>query len=104
MRQPANPDPNAPAQAEPGEEESQNAEGEGQGEGMDPTSKEERRLVLVTDLGLLAKQSTDGSRDVFVQSISTGKPVAGPTAQALGKKVAHDFALEHEFIDIDNPA
>jgi dinuclear metal center YbgI/SA1388 family protein len=25
-------------------------------------------------------------------------------AQALGKKVAHDFALEHEFIDIDNPA
>ena len=25
-------------------------------------------------------------------------------AQALGRRVAHDFALEHEFIDIDNPA
>ncbi len=85
VRQPANPDPNAPAQAEPGEEESQNAEGEGQGEGMDPTSKEERRLVLVTDLGLLAKQSTDGSRDVFVQSIATGEPVAGVTVDVVAK-------------------
>jgi hypothetical protein len=64
-RQQAQPDPNAPAQAEPSEEEVQNGEGEGNGEGMDPTSKEERRLVLVTDLGLLAKQSTDGSRDVL---------------------------------------
>lgn len=25
-------------------------------------------------------------------------------AQALGRRIAHDFALEHEFIDIDNPA
>ena len=87
VRQQAQPDPNAPAQAEPGEEESQNTEGEGegQGEGIDPSSKEERRLVLVTDLGLLAKQSTDGSRDVFVQSILSGEPVAGVTVDVVAK-------------------
>lgn len=84
-RQQAQPDPNAPAQAEPGEEESQNTEAEGGGEGIDPTSKEERRLVLVTDLGLLAKQSTDGSRDVFVQSIASGEPVAGVTVDVVAK-------------------
>ncbi|HET8870836.1 MAG TPA: Nif3-like dinuclear metal center hexameric protein [Aquabacterium sp.] len=25
-------------------------------------------------------------------------------AQALGRRIAHDYSLEHEFIDIDNPA
>jgi uncharacterized protein YfaS (alpha-2-macroglobulin family) len=41
--------------------------------------------VLVTDLGLLAKQSTDGSRDVFVQSIVSGEPVAGVTVDVVAK-------------------
>lgn len=41
--------------------------------------------MLVTDLGLLAKQSTDGSRDVFVQSIATGEPVAGVTVDVVAK-------------------
>jgi uncharacterized protein YfaS (alpha-2-macroglobulin family) len=94
VRQQAKPDPNAPAQAEPGEEESQNTEGEGegQGEGIDPTSKEERRLVLVTDLGLLAKQSTDGSRDVFVQSTVSGEPVAGVTVDVVAKNGSTVFS------------
>ena len=41
------------------------------------------RLVVVTDLGLLAKRALDGSRDVFVQSIHTGQPVAGATISVI---------------------
>jgi hypothetical protein len=41
------------------------------------------RLVVVTDLGLLAKRSLDDSRDVFVQSIHTGRPVAGATVSIV---------------------
>jgi uncharacterized protein YfaS (alpha-2-macroglobulin family) len=81
----AAPDPNAPAQAEPGEQETQNPDAEAGGETVDPSSKEERRLVLVTDLGLLVKQSTDGSRDVFVQSIFSGEPLAGVTVDVVAK-------------------
>jgi alpha-2-macroglobulin len=42
------------------------------------------RLVLVTDVGLIAKQARDGSRDVFVQSIRTGAPVEGAVVDLLG--------------------
>ena len=38
-------------------------------------SDSDTRLIVVTDLGVLAKKSFDGSRDVFVQSIATGQPV-----------------------------
>jgi hypothetical protein len=41
------------------------------------------RLVVVTDLGLLAKRALDGSRDVFVQSIRTGQPVGGAVVSVL---------------------
>ncbi len=43
------------------------------------------RLVVLTDLGLLAKQSLDGSRDVFVQSIHTGQPLADVRVEILGR-------------------
>ncbi|MET0659394.1 MAG: alpha-2-macroglobulin [Steroidobacteraceae bacterium] len=43
------------------------------------------RLIVITDLGLLAKRSVDGSRDVFVQSIATGEPVAGATVEVIGR-------------------
>jgi uncharacterized protein YfaS (alpha-2-macroglobulin family) len=43
------------------------------------------RLIVVTDLGLLAKKSVDGSQDVFVQSIASGEPVAGASVQVIGK-------------------
>ena len=43
------------------------------------------RLVLLTDLGLVVKDSADGSHDVFVQSIRTGEPLAGVTVDILGK-------------------
>ena len=43
------------------------------------------RLVLVSDLGILSKQAGDGSHDVFVQSIQTGRPVAGAHVQVIGR-------------------
>src|SRR5208283_362650 len=43
----------------------------------------DKRLVLVTDLGLLVKKSTDGAQDVFVQSIATGHPVAGASVEIV---------------------
>ena len=45
----------------------------------------EKRLILITDLGLLVKNNADGSHDVFVQSIETGNPVAHATVSLLGK-------------------
>ena len=43
------------------------------------------RLVLITDLGFIVKQSKDGTRDVFVQSIRTGLPVESASIQAIGR-------------------
>jgi uncharacterized protein YfaS (alpha-2-macroglobulin family) len=43
------------------------------------------RLVLVSDLGILSKEAADGSHDVFVQSIQTGKPTTGARVQVIGK-------------------
>jgi alpha-2-macroglobulin len=78
----AAPDPNAPA---PTEAETETEENESGDETVDPASKQEQRLVLVTDLGLLVKQHSDGSRDVFVQSIFGGEPVAGVSVDVVAK-------------------
>ncbi|MBA2652314.1 MAG: alpha-2-macroglobulin family protein [Tatlockia sp.] len=43
------------------------------------------RLILITDLGMLVKDNSDGSHDVFVQSITTGTPIANATLSILGK-------------------
>ena len=45
---------------------------------------EDRRLILVTDLGFIVKQAKDGSRDVFVQSIRSGLPVEGARVELIG--------------------
>ncbi|HEY0257075.1 MAG TPA: hypothetical protein VGC39_06510, partial [Candidatus Methylacidiphilales bacterium] len=59
------------------------------GEPQDPTEADDvladRRLILVTDLGLLIKDNADGTHDVFVQSIKTGEPVGGAQVDVLGK-------------------
>lgn len=58
-------------------------------EPQDPTEKDDiladRRLILVTDLGLLVKDNADRTHDVFVQSIKTGEPVGGAQVDVLGK-------------------
>ena len=43
------------------------------------------RCVLATDLGLVIKKAADGSRDVFVASLSKGQPVAGAVVDVLGR-------------------
>jgi len=58
-------------------------------ESQDPTEQgdilADRRLILVTDLGLIVKDNADGTHDVFVQSIKTGGPVSGAKVDVLGK-------------------
>jgi uncharacterized protein YfaS (alpha-2-macroglobulin family) len=54
--------------------------GDSEGGGIQDT-----RLILITDLGFIVKQSKDGARDVFVQSIHTGLPVDGARIEALGR-------------------
>lgn len=49
------------------------------------TGPVDRRLILLTDLGLLAKQNGDGSREVFVQSLRTGQPVGGAAVDVVGE-------------------
>lgn len=55
--------------------------GDSSGESGDQTS--DSRLIVITDLGILAKRALDGSRDVFVQSIHTGQPVGGASVEIL---------------------
>lgn len=50
-----------------------------------PTDTENNRLILMTDMGLLVKDNNDGTHDVFIQSITTGEPVAGVAVSVLGK-------------------
>lgn len=50
-----------------------------------PTGVSDKRLILVTDLGIVVKNSKDGSRDVFVQSINSGQPAALAQVQVIGK-------------------
>ena len=45
----------------------------------------DKRLILVTDLGIVVKDSKDGTRDVFVQSIRSGQPAAAAQVQVVGK-------------------
>lgn len=44
-----------------------------------------KRLILVTDMGLIVKKNSDASSDIFVQSISQGTPVASAQVSILGK-------------------
>ncbi len=45
----------------------------------------DKRLILITDLGVLVKDNADASHDIFVQSIHTGQPASGARVEVLGK-------------------
>lgn len=45
----------------------------------------DKRLVMVTDLGLMVKHQNDTSQRVFVMSLLTGDPVAGAEVELLGR-------------------
>ena len=58
-------------------------------ESFDPATKQplgesDQRLVLLSNLGVLAKENADNTHEVFVQSIQTGQPVAGAKVSLLG--------------------
>lgn len=54
----------------------------------------DKRLVLVTDLGLIAKRELDGSQVVYVQSIHSGLPVADATVEVIAKNGAVIFSQQ----------
>jgi len=82
-------DPNAEepeTDAEPAQSEGEMAgEGEYQGESAPATDIGDSRLIVVTDLGMIAKKSLDGGHDVYIQSIHGGTPVDGATVDVVGK-------------------
>ena len=47
-------------------------------------SYSDRRLIMVTDLGFFVKNTADSNKDIFVQSIASGAPVAGAAVNVLG--------------------
>jgi hypothetical protein len=57
-------------------------------EKVDLKQMRDRRLVIVTDLGIVSKLEVDGSRSVFVQSIHDGSPVTGAAVEVWGKNGA----------------
>jgi uncharacterized protein YfaS (alpha-2-macroglobulin family) len=68
-----------------GDEEEAESGDEDEADRGNPEDQQDQRLVLVTDLGIVAKKSLDGTRDVFVQSIADGQPVAGALVEAWGR-------------------
>ena len=78
-------------EAETAQQRAQNSSGENNEGDSSPEEraaallKTDKRLVLVTDIGILVKKGLDGSRDVFVQSIATGQPVAAASVEVWGR-------------------
>lgn len=69
----------------------------------DPTRKQftgqsDHRFLLLTDLGVLVKDNSDGSHDVFVQSLKTGEPVKNARVEVLGK---NGIAIRSDNTDTD---
>jgi len=62
-----------------------NGEGDSGDQSSDNSSDNptDARLIVITDLGLIAKRALDDSRDVFVQSIRSGQPVDGATVSVI---------------------
>jgi len=58
----------------------------------------DKRLVFVSDLGVLVKNNANGSHDVFVQFISSGMPAAGARVEVLGK---NGISVLSTFADAD---
>lgn len=48
-------------------------------------SPSDRRVVLITDMGIIEKKDAEGHVHVFVQSVKTGQPTAGARVEILGK-------------------
>lgn len=55
------------------------------GEEGDESNVGDGRFILITDIGMVVKENTDGSRDVFLMSIKTGEPLVGVAVEVLAK-------------------
>jgi hypothetical protein len=82
---------NAAAADDNADENQTNAESEAGGSGQESCDADsesdvdqDKRLVLLTDMGLLAKTAADGKQTVFVMSFRSGQPVAGAQVSLLG--------------------
>ncbi len=62
--------------------------------GENPQVIQERRFILVTDLGFLVKKNARGARDVFVQSVASGQAVGGAQVRVLGNNSQAVFTAE----------
>ena len=67
--------------------------------GWDParertTHVEDKRLILVTDLGLLVKKNADKSRNVYVVGLNSGKPVGNASVDVIGKNGLSVFSTK----------
>jgi uncharacterized protein YfaS (alpha-2-macroglobulin family) len=51
----------------------------------DAGEEKDSRLIVLTDLGIVAKKALDGSRDVFAQSLSRGTAVSGAHVKAIAR-------------------
>lgn len=49
------------------------------------SSSRDQRLILITDLGLIAKKDFAGQIAIFVQNLRTGGPVPGAKVQVMGR-------------------
>src|SRR5881398_503656 len=64
-------------------------------------SVRETRFLLVTDIGILTKKSANGSCDVFLMSIQSGRPIANASVEIIGK---NGIALQKETTATDGHA
>lgn len=44
----------------------------------------DKRFILVTDLGIIVKNNSNNTRDIFVQSLSSGNPVSNAQIDVIG--------------------
>ncbi|MBN2417181.1 alpha-2-macroglobulin family protein [bacterium] len=56
----------------------------------------DKRLLIISDLGIIVKNNADGSHDLFVQSISRGEPVAGAAIALVGKNGSTVLTVESD--------
>ena len=61
-----------------------------------PEQFSDKRLILVTDLGLIAKKELDGTQVVYVQSIHTGMPISGAVVEVIAKNGAVIFSQSND--------
>lgn len=60
-------------------------EADGYQTGRDYSVVKDKRIVMVTDLGIMVKKATNGQQFIYVQSVKTGKPVVGARVKLLGR-------------------